>query len=137
MTRRRLATIALAIVALLAAAAGSGYVWLRTSLPLTDGMIELAGLQSGVRITRDRYAIPTIIAASEHDAGFALGFVHAQDRLFSMDMMRRYGAGRLSEIFGARTLPIDRTMRVLGLYRAAEAQYATLAPEVRAAPAAY
>jgi penicillin G amidase len=137
MTRRRLATIALAFLALLVAAAGSGYLWLRTSLPVTDGTIALSGLQSSVQVTRDRYGVPTIVAASEHDADFALGFVHAQDRLFSMDMMRRYGAGRLSEIFGARTLPIDRTMRVLGLYRAAEAQYAILAPEVRADLDAY
>ena len=54
-----------------------------------------------------------------------------------MDMMRRYGAGRLSEVFGARTLAIDRTMRTLGLYRAAEAQFAGLSPAVRATLEAY
>ncbi len=82
------------------------------------------GLTAPVRITRDAHGIPTIRAANEHDADFALGFLHAQDRLFAMDMMRRYGAGRLSELFGARTLAIDRTMRTLGLYRAAAAQFA-------------
>ncbi len=132
MVRRRLAKYALAFVALLVVAAGSGWLWLRTSLPVRDGTITLAGLQGSVNITRDRYGIPTIKATNQHDADFALGFVHAQDRLFSMDMMRRYGAGRLSEIFGARTLPIDRAMRVFGLYRAAESQYATLAPAERA-----
>ncbi|HUB97498.1 MAG TPA: penicillin acylase family protein, partial [Stellaceae bacterium] len=134
---RWLAIFGLAVVALLVVAAASGFFWLRTSLPVENGALALAGLQGTVSVTRDRYAIPTIKAESEHDADFALGFVHAQDRLFSMDMMRRYGEGRLSEIFGAQTLGIDETMRVLGLYRAAEAQYAVLSPTVRAALDAY
>ncbi|HXP32255.1 MAG TPA: penicillin acylase family protein [Stellaceae bacterium] len=109
----------------------AGYLWLRTSLPLTAGQVTLPGLAAAARITRDSHGIPTIVAASEHDAAFALGFLHAQDRLFSMDAMRRYGAGRLSEWFGERTVPIDRTMRTLGIYRAAERQLATLSPETR------
>jgi penicillin G amidase len=129
--------IILGLVLLLALAAGSGFLFLRSSLPVTDGTLALAGLQAPVRIVRDRHGIPTIAARSEHDADFALGFLHAQDRLFEMDMMRRFGAGRLSEVLGARTLEIDKVMRTLGLYRAAEAQYAGLAPPVRAALDAY
>jgi len=125
------------ILLLCVLAAGAGYAFLRSSLPQTDGVLALPGLTADVRITRDAYGIPTIHAANEHDADFALGFLHAQDRLFAMDMMRRYGAGRLSEVFGRHTLALDRTMRTLGLYRAAEAQYRFLSPPVRAALDAY
>jgi penicillin G amidase len=114
-----------------------GFLWLRSSLPLEDGRLVLAGLVAEVRISRDEQGIPTITAADDRDAAFALGFVHAQDRLFQMDIMRRYGAGRLSEWFGAATLRADRFTRTLGIYRAAEQQYALLAPELRAALDAY
>src|SRR5262249_4068608 len=73
--------------------------------------------------------VVTIRAASEADAAFALGFVHAQDRLFQMDLTRRLGAGRLSEVVGSAALPTDEFMRRIGLYRVAEANY-------RAMPAA-
>lgn len=125
------------LLLLLVVGAGAEALWLRSSLPLTDGTLAVSGLDHEVRIVRDRYGIPTIRAQSEHDAAFALGFLHAQDRLFAMDMMRHYGAGRLSEIFGTRTLGIDETMRTLGLYRSAEAEYAGLAPPVRATLDAY
>jgi penicillin amidase len=115
----------------------AGFFWLRSSLPLTEGRLVLPGLAAEVRIDRDALGIPTIIAANERDAAFALGFTHAQDRLFQMDMMRRTGAGRLSELFGTRTLGIDRFLRTLGLYRSAERQYANLSPELRALLDAY
>jgi penicillin G amidase len=126
-----------ALVLLLAVATGAGFLQLRTSLPQTSGTVAVPGLEHPVTVTRDRYGIPTIVAQSEHDADFALGFVHAQDRLFSMDMIRRSGAGRLSEIFGVRTLGIDETMRTLGLYRAAEAEWEREPPRVRASFEAY
>jgi penicillin G amidase len=135
--RRLLTRVLLAVVVLLAVGAGGTGLWLRTSLPTTDGTLALPGLREPVRVSRDAHGIPTIRAESEHDADFALGFLHAQDRLFQMDMMRRYGAGRLSEVFGARTLAPDRAMRTLGLYRAAQAQFAVLSPEVQQALAAY
>jgi len=114
-----------------------GFLWLRSSLPQEEGRLVLPGLVAEARITRDEHGIPTIAATSDRDAAFALGFVHAQDRLFQMDTMRRYGAGRLSEWFGAATLRADRFTRTLGLYRAAEQQYALLTPELRAALDAY
>jgi penicillin G amidase len=114
-----------------------GFLWLRSSLPQEDGRLVLTGLGGEVRISRDEHGIPTIAASSERDAAFALGFAHAQDRLFQMDTMRRFGAGRLSEWFGPATLRADRFSRTLGLYRAAERQYALLAPELRAALDAY
>ncbi|MEJ0067400.1 MAG: penicillin acylase family protein, partial [Pseudomonadota bacterium] len=82
-------------------------------------------------------ACPHIFAANDDDAYFALGFVHAQDRLFQMDFQRRLGAGRLAEAVGSGALGIDRTMRTLGLYRAAEAAVAASSPEVRHALDAY
>ena len=129
--------IALGLAVIIGVAAGSGIVFLRSSLPVTGGTLKLPGLEAPVRISRDANGIPTVRAANEHDADFALGFLHAQDRLFQMDMMRRYGAGRLSEVFGPRTIALDRTMRTLGLYRAAAAQYAGLAPAVQGALTAY
>ncbi|HKW52991.1 MAG TPA: penicillin acylase family protein [Stellaceae bacterium] len=114
-----------------------GFLWLRSSLPQEDGRLVLAGLGGEVRISRDQHGIPTIAAGNERDAAFALGFVHAQDRLFQMDLMRRFGAGRLSEWFGPATLRADRFSRTLGLYRAAERQYAQLSPDLRAALDAY
>jgi penicillin G amidase len=113
------------------------YLWLRSSLPVTDGRIALAGFSAELRVTRDAQGVPTISAANAADAAFGLGFVHAQDRLFQMDLMRHYGAGRLAEWFGEPAVAADRSMRVLGLYRAAEAQYALLTPELRAVFDAY
>ncbi|HEX7969528.1 MAG TPA: penicillin acylase family protein [Stellaceae bacterium] len=115
----------------------AGYLWLRSSLPVNEGRLVLPGLAAEVRITRDAQGIPTISAASERDAAFALGVLHAQDRLFQMDLMRRFGAGRLSEWFGPATLRADRFSRTLGLYRLAELQYQQLAPELRVGLDAY
>ena len=112
-------------------------LWLRSSLPLSEGKLAVDGLDAEISIARDAHGIPTIRAASDHDAAFALGFVHAQDRLFQMDLMRRAGAGRLSEWFGAKTLGVDRFMRTIGLYRAAEREYPLLSAPLRAALDAY
>src|SRR5215469_13329523 len=125
-----------AIIGLAVVVAG-GWFYLRSSLPQTDGTIVVDGLTAPVSITRDADGIPTIVAKTDTDAAFALGYVHAQDRLFQMDLMRRYGAGRLAEWFGAVALPADRFTRTLGLYRAAEAQYAHLSPTVRGILDAY
>lgn len=97
------------------------YVYLRQSLPQTEGEIRLAGLSGPVEVLRDGYGIPHIFAGSLEDAQFALGFVHAQDRLWQMDMSRHIAAGRLSEIVGAAGLETDRFLRTLGVRRAAEA----------------
>src|SRR5689334_17965696 len=106
-------------------------LWLRSSLPELNGRLVMPGLSAEVTISRDAQGIPTIRAANDRDAAFTLGFVHAQDRLFQMDLMRRAGAGRLAEWFGPRAVFSDRFMRTLGLYRAAEQQYAILSPELR------
>src|SRR5487761_460472 len=136
-TRRRLLGALAAVVILLSALLAGGWLYLRSSLPQTDGTIVVNGLSAPVTVTRDAHGIPTIVAKTDTDAAFALGYVHAQDRLFQMDLMRRYGAGRLAEWFGAVALPADRFTRTLGLYRAAEAQYAHLSPTVRGILDAY
>jgi penicillin G amidase len=100
-------------------AALAGYLYLRQSLPKTEGEVQLAGLGAALEVLRDRHGIPHIFAASLEDAHFALGFVHAQDRLWQMEMNRRIGSGRLAEILGPGALETDRFMRTLGLRRVA------------------
>jgi penicillin G amidase len=114
----RIAALILTFVAL---AGGAAYGYLRQSLPQIEGEITLAGLQAPVEILRDRYGVPHVYAASVADAYFALGFLHAQDRLWQMEMSRRIAAGRLAEILGAGALETDRFLRTLGVRRVAEA----------------
>jgi penicillin amidase len=110
----------LGFLLLLVCLAGAGtYLFLRQSLPKTEGEIELAGLGAAVEVLRDRHGIPHIYASSLEDAHFALGFVHAQDRLWQMEMNRRIGSGRLAEVLGASALETDRFIRTLGLRRVA------------------
>ena len=113
------------------------YVYLRQSLPQTEGKIRLAGLSAPAEILRDRYGIPHIFAGSLADASFALGFVHAQDRLWQMEMSRRIAAGRLAEIVGPGALESDRFLRTLGVRRSAEANLRTLDTETRKLLEAY
>ena len=115
------------LVVLLAGA----YLYLRQSLPQTEGVIRLAGLSAPVEVLRDRYGIPHIFATNLEDASYALGFVHAQDRLWQMEMNRRIAAGRVSEIVGAGGLETDRFLRTLGVRRSAEANLRTLDAETR------
>ena len=109
-----------------------GFLMLRASLPQTTGSLALPGLERPVRVIRDAHGIPSILAGSRHDLYMALGFVHAQDRLFQMDLQRRLGAGRLSEVFGETAIGSDRFMRTLGLYRHAAASVNAASAEFRA-----
>ncbi|TWT21397.1 penicillin acylase family protein [Luteimonas marina] len=106
---KRVLIAVLAMVALLALA-----VWwlLRGSLPALDGDIALAGLAAPVTIQRDALGVVTIDAANEADALRALGYVHAQERYFEMDLLRRTSAGELSGLFGAIALDLDKRHRV-------------------------
>jgi penicillin G amidase len=93
---------------------------IRKSFPPTTGAIQVPGLLAAVDIRRDEFGVPHIQAQNTHDAMMALGIVHAQDRLWQMDMMRRAGEGRLSELFGRSTVPFDRMFRIVGIRRIAE-----------------
>ena len=134
---KRVGLGALALLLLAAAAAGAGFLWMRGSLPVIDGERAVSGLAAPVEIVRDRHGVPHVLAASEEDALFALGYVHAQDRLWQMEMNRRIGAGRLAEVLGPAALDTDRLLRVLGLYRRAEATLPHLEPGAQRRIAAY
>ena len=127
----------LAILGLVAVAAAGTFFWLRGSLPEIDGELTLVGLAAPVEVIRDEHGIPHIMAGSEEDALFALGFVHAQDRMWQMEMNRRIGAGRLSEVLGSAALGTDRLLRVLGLHRRARASLEHLSPGSRRRIGAY
>ncbi len=120
--------IAATLVLMLAIAGVVMFFWFRTSLPRLDGSVTVAGLEKPVSIVRDRRGIPHIYARTENDAWFALGYVHAQDRLFQMEMQRRAGQGRLAEIVGPPGLRADRLFRTLGLYRRAQDSVKHLSP---------
>jgi penicillin amidase len=105
--------------------------------PATAGRIELRGLNSNVTVLRDRWGVPHIRARDMHDLMFAQGFVHAQDRLWQMDFVRRVVAGGLSEIFGRATVDVDRWMRILGLRRFAALHAAGLGPPMLSELQAY
>jgi len=96
------------------------------SLPPAGMQARIPGLAGPVAITLDPDGIPRIAAGSELDAAAALGFMHARDRMFQMELMRRAASGRLSEIAGAATLRLDRTTRVLGLRMRAQSDLAAL-----------
>ena len=125
------------LFALLLVLGGGLYLYLLSSLPQTEGRLVVPGSRAEIRIERDADGVPVITAQDDEDAAFGLGFVHAQDRLFQMELQRRYGAGRLAEIFGRDAVATDRQTRVLGLYRAAEAEIPFLSATVRRGIEAY
>ncbi len=96
------------------------WIYLRESLPRLDGEHSAKGALAEVEVLRDAEGIPHILAASEHDAWFAMGYVHAQDRLWQMEFQRRISKGRLAEFLGERAYDTDRLMRTLGIARMAE-----------------
>ncbi len=124
---------------LVAALAGAGWFYseLRASLPPLDGAKRLTGLSAPVTVERDALGVPTIHAITREDAARALGYVHAQDRFFQMDILRRRGAGELAEIIGPAALPLDRGSRRFGFRALAEGVIARMDSRDRAVIAAY
>jgi penicillin amidase len=125
------------LLSLLVIAAAAAWFYVERANPVLDGRLDLPGLQAEVRVTRDVHGIPTIRAANDADAWFALGVVHVQDRLWQMETHRRIGAGRLAEAFGPAALDTDRFLRALGVRRAAQAQWERLPAASRAVLEAY
>ncbi|MBL7202336.1 MAG: penicillin acylase family protein [Anaerolineae bacterium] len=113
------------------------FIHLRGTLPKVSGTVTVDALDGHVEVVRDQDGVPHIFAASDHDAFYALGYVHAQDRLWQMEMQRRIGAGRLSEVLGGAALDTDKFLRTLGTYRAAVEAWPALAPKSQAALVAY
>jgi penicillin amidase len=110
---------------------------MRRPVPGPDGRLVVEGLDAPVEIIRDKWGIPHITAAGEHDLFFAQGFVHAQERLFQMDLNRRLGLGRLAEIIGPSGVPFDKFARYLGWPRVVEAQVNGTDPATAAILSAY
>ncbi|MGB6410888.1 MAG: penicillin acylase family protein [Candidatus Deferrimicrobiaceae bacterium] len=109
----------------------------RTSVPQREGSLAVPGLLGPVEIVRDAYGIPHITAENDHDLYFAQGFVHAQDRLFQMDMERRVARGELAEIYGEKALPADRLFRHLGFSARAPGLFASLPEKSKAIVRSY
>ena len=131
--------IGIGVVALLLIGGGLTFAYwtVQKSLPTIDGTVKMAGLSAPVTVTRDTYGIPHIVASNVEDLYAAQGYVHAQDRLFQMYLLRAAGYGRLSEAFGDSFVETDRFLRIVGFARAAEAELAQMDPEVRAGLEAY
>ncbi len=112
----------LAVMAALGAVA-LAILWLFLTRSLTDPSADyvMAGPEGPIEIVRDVSAVPHVFAGSDADVYFGLGVAHAQDRLWQMTILRRTAQGRLSEIFGDRTLGVDELMRRLDLAGAARA----------------
>jgi penicillin amidase len=125
--------ILFAAVVLLLAAAGSGWWWTRSSLPALDGQLTLSGLRAPVEVLIDGYGVPAVYATDTDDAWFTAGVLHARDRLWQMELYRRVTMGRLSEVMGEATLPIDQRFLTLGLRQAAQDEWARTPPAVRTA----
>lgn len=112
--------VAIAVVLIL------GYKMLTKSLAGYDGEKSVMGISAKVTIYRDRFGIPLIKADNDEDAAFALGYVHAQERLFQMDILRRAGEGKLSQVFGNKLISIDKLFRTLGIYQSAKTNFPSL-----------
>ncbi|MDB6127256.1 MAG: Penicillin amidase, partial [Verrucomicrobia bacterium] len=128
---RLLLSVVSILLVLVLLVAGWFYWELRASLPRLDGNAALAGLSAPVSVARDALGVPRIRGTSQADVARALGFLHAQERFFQMDLLRRRSAGELSELFGKAALTIDRTTRVHGFRRLAHEVLANLAPAER------
>src|SRR5271166_4953282 len=113
------------------------YRAVRAALPQVDGTIHLAGLSNPVSVTYDSLGVPHITASNLPDLLFAQGYITAQDRLWQMDMTRRYALGELSAVLGPEYVKIDREQRILGLRQVAERSVANLPAAQRAQFEAY
>jgi penicillin amidase len=134
---RKLGLAGLAVSALLVGAALGVGVWGYRSLPRWSGTVTVAGTDAPVRIVREPNGIPHVFAENEPDAYFGLGYVHAQDRLWQLELDRRLASGRLAQIFGRSALPRDRLFRTLGFRRVAAQKLERQDAATRAALAAY
>ena len=136
--RLRLLASALSVLVIVAlAAAGWFYAKMRASLPVLDGRVSVTGLVAPVTVARDALGVPTIRAENRTDVARALGWLHAQDRFFQMDLLRRRGGGALAELFGKVALPTDRATRVHGFRAIAQKILAQSSPADRALLDAY
>ena len=135
--RSVLGTIVLAVLFLLAGLVAYLFYETRAALPQLDGSVRLPGLSAPVTVIRDQHGVPTIEAQTLEDLFYAQGYVTAQDRLWQMDIIRRFAAGELSEILGPSVLEHDREQRILGLREMARKSVEAFSPRDRAYFQAY
>src|SRR5271156_3971557 len=113
------------------------YRAVKASLPMRDGRLQVAGLTAPVIVTYDSLGVPNIAAENLPDLFFAQGYVTAQDRLWQMDMTRRFAAGDLAVALGPKYLKYDREQRILGMREVAARAAANMEPQQRAQFEAY
>ncbi|MDG1339347.1 MAG: penicillin acylase family protein [Paracoccaceae bacterium] len=116
---RWLLRVASLMIFLIVGALGLAYFFASRSLPDYNAEVSVAGLNAPVEIIRDNANVPHVFGRMDDDVFFGLGYAHAQDRLWQMTMLRRTAQGRLSELFGERTLSIDSVIRRLDIYNLA------------------
>lgn len=132
-------TAGIIFAALILIGAGSWFVvnLATRSLPLRDGETTVEGIRDSVHIHRNRYGIPHIIASSDEDLFFGVGYAHAQDRMWQLDLGRRYGQGRLAEILGRDALDVDVFTRHVDFAGTAAKLYRYISDDSRMALDAY
>jgi penicillin amidase len=126
---KRILLTALVLLVLVVAAA---WLYLRGSLAQLEGRRQAAGLETTASVARDAHGVPLISGGSRADVAYATGFVHAQERYFQMDLLRRVSSGELSELFGARALGVDKAHRLHRFRARAELALNALPPADRA-----
>ena len=134
--KRDALAFAVCLLAIAGAYAATVYAGLHATA-VTRGTIVARGLYAPVSIVRDRRDIPHIRAANQHDLYFAEGYAQGSDRLFQLDLSRRYAYGRLAEIFGTKALALDKAQRAVDINGIAGRQLRALAPDDRAAIVAF
>jgi penicillin amidase len=129
--------VAASVAALVLAAGGAAAIYLHRSIPPLDATERLMGLGAPVEVRWDSAGIPHLTAQSDWDAFAALGYLHARERLWEMDLLRRTAEGRLAEILGPAAVDVDRFLRTLDIPRAASRSRALLPREARSLAMAY
>jgi len=125
------------LLALVLVVLGAVGVYLMRAQPQHEGTLRLSGLKSSVKVSRDGAGVVHIEGNSTTDTAFALGFTHAQERGWQLEFNRRIMHGELAEILGEAALPVDKLLRTLGIYPAAQKQYAAYPEDVKATLQAY
>ena len=137
MIRRAAAAAGVVVLAVVVVAGTGAVAFLMGSLPSRRGRVVIRGLRAPVEARFDRQGVPHVRAVLEADAWRALGFIHASDRLFQMELRRRAANGRLAELFGAEAVPMDREARVAGYAASARRDWEQLSDDERQALSAY
>jgi len=125
------------LLALLLVVLGAVGAYLMRAQPQHEGSLRLQGLKSTVKVSRDGADVVHIVGESMADTAFALGFTHAQERGWQLEFNRRIIHGELAEILGEAALPVDKLLRTLGIYQAAQKQYAGYPEDVKTNLQAY